>query len=205
VSIYSRASGIDPVRHSLGKKDDLFYFGQGVKVALSSPVIAMGSRRFNDTKLGEPDVLLLNWDIRHTVFPLMSNNVLKYATKWSRVAESLSTRLQPFIATLAHGTSTHILTRSLCTAGHLHHHLVARRIEITYVYFATDYPSEGLDKPHSNTFHVGEEHHTVIQLFETAFADAAELNGVRLINLFRELGVGGLMREGFRRLRCWVD
>ncbi|KAF8518222.1 hypothetical protein JB92DRAFT_2128600 [Gautieria morchelliformis] len=197
MSIYPRVSGFAPVRHSLSKRDDLLYFGLGVKAALSSPVVAMESRRFNGTELGEPDVLLLSWDFRHTVFPLMSNNVLKYATKWTRVAESLSTRLQPFIA--VHWRMERVPTSSLLSCAPLLisaiTSLLTESIEITSVYFATDYPSEGLDKPHSSTFHVGEVHHTAIQLFETAFAEAVELNGVRLTNLIGELGVGG--REGF--------
>ena len=195
VDVYPNPSASASATASM-RRDDWFSFGQGLVAALSSPVIAAASKRANVSMLIEPDVLLLNWELRHAVFPLAPDITLAYARRWMDVATSLATRLQPFIA--VHWRMERVLPSALPSCAPL---LVATLSAlltdtpgITAVYLATDYPTEGTDAPHSGTFRVGEEHHVAMRRFERMFAeaDAVRDGGVRLTGFVSELGGGGL-------------
>ena len=198
VQIYPRAfaSASAGAGSASMRREDWLYFGRELIATLTSPRVAAVSKRVNDSTVSEPDVLVFNWEVRHPVFPLVRDTALPYARRWTHVAASLATRLQPFIA--IHWRMERVSPSALPSCAPLLANtlftLLTDTPGITAVYLATDYPTEGEDAPHSGTFRVGEEHRVAMRMFERAFGDVVEARGggVRLTGLVGELEAGGL-------------
>ena len=155
-----------------------------------------------------PDVFVVNWEIRWPVFDYTTNWVLAkgldgvlklmpkghlaYHERWIKVATNVVSRLGPFVAIHWRMETVPSIGLTLCTLSLISSlRSVLERPEnsdVRYVYLATDYPLEGMDSPHSSTFHgVKSEHHDAIESFLDAFNPGDVLDRWKLTTLLGEL------------------
>ena len=180
-------------------------FGESVVNTLSSPEVGSKSSRASSSRQAPyalPNVLAFNYELR---FPIMAPSVVSlfnplsppalpfahfpYSQTWTDVAQSLATKLSPFIA--VHWRTETLSPQNLapCAASLLRKLalLKQRYPDIKNVYLATDYPIEDPDGvAHSGTFAkvVTEQHHAAFRAFLKSFPKEAK--GLRLTTFARE-------------------
>lgn len=145
------------------------------------------------------NIIAVTWELRHPLFPVSAEFPIEYARQWTALAESVSSKISPFIAIhwRMETVPTHhmracasSLVSTIKSIYHLSRHKsLADTTNSIAVYLATDYPLESSDAPaHSGTFRdLDEHHHAAVRYVVDAFSAGGELAALRLTSLAREV------------------
>lgn len=153
------------------------------------------------TSSTDPDVLILNYDLRHTIFPI--STTLSYNPMLAEFVTHLLSSLEPEDCLVVHWrmetVPLNVLSDCASALVSTLTSLLKENEAINTVWFASDYPYPisraglGLHRPSnqkdkSGTFkEVGSEHDVAVDIFRNAFDEGGPLAGRRVTGLAEEL------------------